>query len=345
MAYRFRKGRPSYGTMVRSVFNKNLGKRGWASGTTSRKRRGPFRRRSFKRHSATGMRGMRKSGSGGVSYTRYNHGPRRSKGKFQSKVMKAASAVNLGRATGTMRIEAPLNTQGVVGRQWLTGRNEGIGISVDELLSQTASTAINSRLFIEDVKMDYTMTNQSTSQIHLHVYDCTYRNDIDYGDTDQNPVTLFQRSVVDVSTSCTSTQLGITPFHGGRFGEHIKIDKVRKYIMNPGQVRQHKVYSKENWMCPRYRWDKTDLDIQAIARRTKATLFIAYGMPCNATTDPTNVGTAPAGVDIVWLYEAKYRWTADQLKNINLIYNAMATFSNPIVVDDDDGHGTGAITV
>lgn len=301
--------------------------------------------RKYRRGGGGGSQGQKSSVS--TSYTKYNNAPRRKKNIFQARVQKASSALNMLRSDGAFRIEAGGNAQNHVSKQWLIARSNGDGTSLQDMFTQTGLVSTNNRLFVESTLMKFNLTNQSTSVINLRILDCVYRHDMNYGDTDQDPDVLFQRSVADLTVSMTDNTVGVTPFIGGRFGEMVKINRVRNYTLNPGQIRHHTVYAKEDWMVPRYRMYK-NVDLQTIAKRTKFTMFIAWGMPVNSALTKTDIGTAPVGVDIHWTYHSKLRFTQDNAKNMIYLTNShdpLRTLVTPMVVDDDSGLATNAVTV
>lgn len=267
------------------------------------------------------------------------------KTRYTARIMKAISAQNTLMSNGAIRIVAGSSQQAFSHQGWCYGAQLGSanGCSLTEWFSGVGSSAINSRAYLQKTSMDYRMINNTTNQIFVTIYDLISRTDVPYDNSQNQPTICWQASVADTGSTMLTTDIGCTPYMGGRFGEYYKILRTRKLIMNPGEAHRHYVRTNENRFIPRYKWigNSSSNDLVNIAGLTKHTLFVVSGGTANEAGITATVGTSIAALDITWQMVAKVLWCEDRLKNTTLLTNAL----NPLnilgtaaVVNDDDGN-------
>lgn len=158
------------------------------------------------------------------------------------------------------------------------------------------------RLFLRSIEQEYMISNASSTNVFIKIYELTARQDITLGGSspvlgiiEWNPAGAFDRGVYDVNTGMSAMTLGTTPFQSQLFTNVWKVDKI--YHVELGAGRSHKHLSKYS---PNKIVDETRSSRNHILKGvTRAVMILAFGSPINDTTNNTLVSTSIIGLNIV----------------------------------------------
>lgn len=164
------------------------------------------------------------------------------------------------------------------------------------------------RIFLRSIEQEYMISNASSANVFLKIYECTARQDITANSgspvlniVQWNPAGAFDQGVYDVNTGMSAMTLGTTPFQSQFFTNIWKVDKI--YNIELGAGRSHKHLSKYS---PNRLIDESRSSRNSILKGvTRSIMILAFGSPINDTTDNTKVSTSLIALNIVRKQVAK----------------------------------------
>lgn len=331
--YRFRRGRPTWGSMARAAGLFGSRKRKSSSGYPKSKKFKSSRRRKFSKSTA-----RRKT-----SYVRNSK-----RGKAPMSLLKQLAAPNIIKSSGATRVESGSNAQGIYFQTFMKGQSsEPTSLTAVFDAAGVYGDNPTKEIFIEYVSMKFQMTSQTTAQTKVTIYDLVSRRDLAYGDASNNPNNLYVDSCSQVGIS-NAYAPGVTPYNAPGFCSRWKVKKQKTFVLNPGQVHRHNVFRYHNWRVPRYTYDKNNYDVDTLAKRTQLVMIIIQGFPCNDRDAQSLVGIAPTALDVTFQSEVKYRMIQDNSTTYQVItnlVNPLSSMTTPTVMDDDSGQGTAVVRV
>lgn len=180
---------------------------------------------------------------------------------------------------------------------------------VDGSGSQTQS------VFLRSIEQEYMISNASSANVFVKIYECTCRNDFGVGTPSptlgipiNNPAGAFDQGVYDVNSDMDSMTLGVTPFQSQLFTQLWRVDKIYHVELGAGRTHKHLSRFSPNTVVHEPR-SARNVNLEKV---TRGVLILAYGSPINDTTTNTSVSTSLIALNIVRKETTKYQFMNPQ---------------------------------
>lgn len=190
-------------------------------------------------------------------------------------------------------------------------------------IAQTAVGTNSSKLAYLSVHSNVFITNSSSINNHVDIYDVVSRQD--GSDTNLTPVAVLTAGGVDAVNGVATdyTVPGYTPYENTRFTSAYKIYKRTPIILSPGQTHVHSVVYKINKVFAKERIVTSDL-AGPIGGITYFTFAFFHGTPVHDAATEAVVTTGQTKLDFVQLESLKYQGMLFNYAS-NSIVNGLST--------------------
>lgn len=180
---------------------------------------------------------------------------------------------------------------------------------VDSSSSNTQSVLLRS------IEQEYMISNASSANAFVKIYECTCRNDFNVGTTSptlaipiNNPAGSFDQGVYDINSGMDAMTLGVTPFQSQLFTQLWRVDKIYHVELGAGRTHKHLSRFSPNTVVHEPR-SARNVNLEKV---TRAVLILAYGSPINDTTTNSAVSTSLIALNIVRKETTKFQFMNPQ---------------------------------
>lgn len=295
---------------------------------TNKRRRPTRTRRLFQRVPTVG------NGSS-QSWFRSGRGP-----KKLGKMLKALQPARVMNQTTSTRIESSIGTQLAYADNFGTA-----GQIQDYFKELTTDGSFTQRLYLKKITADYLISNATSSNTFIRIYELIARKDFNVTTTSQgaysslaiwSPVGAFDQGLYDINSSQNATLLGASPFHSKLFTNLWKVKKVFSVELGSGRSHKHTTSYNINKMIAEDRVgkDTSSRRCQILGGVTRAVMIIAYGAPVNSDANDANVSTAKSALNVVRMDRHEIHSVDPQGSKIYRI-STLPTFTDAQEVDED----------
>lgn len=268
--------------------------------------------------------------------------------KLAGKVLKTIQPLRVMNQATSSRLEGAIGAQAVMSERFVT-----VGQIQDLFTQLTAGGSNTQRIFMRKVTADFLITNATSSNTFVRLYELTARRDFMTTTNSSGalsssaiwtPEGAFDQGMYDVSasTSNAATALGSTPFQSKLFTELWKVNRVYNIELGSGRSHKHMTTYKINRFI-----DESILGTTASRRNqmlggiTRAVMIVTYGAPVNSDATDTNVSTAKPALNIVRL-DRHYISCVDPQGQQYYRISTIPAFSDPQEVDEEGNVQTPA---
>lgn len=263
------------------------------------------------------------------------------KARLGGKVLKQLQPLRVMNQATSSRVEGAIGAQAVYSDKFMT-----VG-QIQDLFTQLTSGGSNTqRIYIRKVTADFLITNATSSNTVVRIYELVARRDFGVAFTSAGALSSSQvwtpegamdQGLYDVSgsTSNSATALGNTPFQSKLFTQLWKVNKIFNIELGSGRSHKHTCAYDVNQFI-----DESILGTVATKRNyilrgiTRAVMIITYGLPVNSDLTDTNVSTAKPALNIVRL-DRHYCQTVDPQGQQYYRISTIPTFSDPQEIDEN----------
>lgn len=119
---------------------------------------------------------------------------------------------------------------------WSSVPQMGIMQQIGYIIDNTTN-ATNLRYIITEWKLRQQMVNCSNAHCNVVVYKCRCREDIPVGNAFYDITNILNTGFADQGSTDAQLRDEYTPFNSNRFVEYIKITKVKKFLLQPGEQK------------------------------------------------------------------------------------------------------------
>jgi len=176
------------------------------------------------------------------------------------------------------------------------------------------------RYFLQSAVQDIWYTNQVNTNVILVIYDIETR--IEDGPL---PVAAWRDGMKDAGSSPSDTLYQIpynTPFMSPLFCSYYKVNKIHTIELAQGRSHRHRTITNHNRVINTERLNNST----AFRGITRFSMSVAYGLPCDAVLDGTQVNLSPVKLDMV--VNTCYKWKEIDLPVTNYFRSAALTSTN-----------------
>lgn len=230
------------------------------------------------------------------------------KAKLAGKVLKTMQPLRVMNQATSNRNEGAIGFQAVTSERFLT-----VG-QIQELFTQlTAGGSNTQRLYVRQVTSDFLITNATSSNTFIRLYELVARRDFMTTTTSSGalssaaiwtPEGAFDQGMFDVSasTSNCATAIGSTPFQSKLFSDLWKVKRVFNIELGSGRSHKHSTtYNINRFIDESILGTTASRRNQILGGITRAIMIVSYGAPINSDATDTNVSTAKTALNIVRL--------------------------------------------
>nr|WAE42999.1 MAG: capsid protein [Cressdnaviricota sp.] len=216
--------------------------------------------------------------------------------KFQRKVRQAIQQIN------TYQYSATACSIGSIGQCLYSNGDLNKVTDLAAILALVTGNNNTTKYQLLDSQMDINITNQSSGQAFLRIYEVVPRHDVPsaLGST----VAIMNTGFTDNGYTANNTNLNSTLFQSTSFCNWFKILKVRTLEFAPGQCkkislinRRSKVINAEHLFSTGY-----------LTGLHKGLMFQQWGQAVNDSVNKTNVSTDGTKFDMVYTLRYHYSW-------------------------------------
>lgn len=270
------------------------------------------------------------------------------KPKLLGKLLKQLQPARVMNQTTSQRLESTIGTQCV------TSDIFGSTGQVQDYFAQLTSGGSNTqRLYIKKITADYLISNATSSNTFLRIYELMARRDFNainatgsqtlsegaYSSTPLwHPTGAFDQGIYDITTSSSNaaTGLGASPFQSKLFTSNWKVMKCYNIELGSGRSHKHTTTYNLNTMISE---DRVGKDVasrrcQILGGITRAVMIVAYGAPVNSDANDANVSTAKSALNIVRMDRHEVHSVDPQGGKVYRI-STLPTVTDPQEVDEE----------
>lgn len=268
--------------------------------------RRPMFRKKFFRPKLRSTYSKRPTDSAAPNWERFVHGKRKKVStSFVKKVMDAATPMCVDANKGTGRVSL------TSGCSYFCPTVLGSGSDIARVTTEIASNN-TTRCMFHRMRVQYQLSNSTTCNVNLRVYDCVTRHDVPYNDsesTQQAISTIISQGFTDAAYTGGVTDTTLTLFQCPRFCENFKIRKVRTYEMRPGEQLNFLLDDpKRHYININRIYSQTGQLLTYVSGVSQFLMFQLWGKPVHDSTSPTQITTSAAAIDGTFeeVYEFKF---------------------------------------
>lgn len=262
---------------------------------------------------------------------------RRYKAKLPHKVMKALAPVRTRVYSQSEAVTSTNNAQGVTAIHQLAC--DRIAELFSGLVDGTG--AATQSMLIRSIEQEIMISNASSTNTFLKIYECTARNDFfsntaatgTYTDPIWTGRGSLQAGLIDVSgsTAIDADYLGMTPFQSKLFTQLWNVNKIFHVELGAGRSHKHQTNFAVNKMMHEERTSRNSI----VEYVTRCVLIVAYGSPVNSTADRLAVGTSKVSLNVVWKETIKVQSLSPQASIFTVAQNLGNVFTTGEHMDED----------
>lgn len=178
-----------------------------------------------------------------------------------------------------------------------------------------SSSALTQQVFLRSIEQEYMISNASSANVFVKIYECTARNDFNLTTTSSvlgvainQPSGAFDQGVYDVNTGMSSLTLGVTPFQSSLFTQNWIVDKIYHVELGAGRTHKHLSQFSPNTIIHESRSSR-NVNLEKV---TRGVMILAYGSPINDTTSSSAVSTSLIALNIVRKETSKFQFINPQ---------------------------------
>jgi len=263
------------------------------------------------------------------------------KARLPGKLLKTLQPARVMNQATSGRLEGAIGQQAVMSERFLT-----VGQIQDMFAQLTTGGSNTQRLYLKKVTGDFLITNATSSNTFVRIYELTARRDFNVTTASSGALTnaiwqpegAFDQGMFDVSasTSNAATALGSTPFQSGLFTKLWRVNKVYNIELGSGRSHKHSTTYDVNTFVDEIITgkDSGSRRNQILKGISRAIMIIAYGAPVNSDATDTNVSTAKPALNIVRM-DRHYIHTIDPQGQQYYRVSTIPGFSDPQEVDEE----------
>lgn len=210
------------------------------------------------------------------------------------------------------RIDCPIGKQSFIdattGYPSIWSANDLKDIHDQAVVNSAGISTVNpltQNVYLKSCTNEIMFTNQTNDVVHMQIYECVARRDINNLNFTQ-PGNAWKQGAFDQGDITTPFVVGSNPFQTPAFTNLWEVERVFDINLHTGGHHVHRSKSFLNHTLNYEVQQSIGNTSTALGKITRVSLVVIHGYPYNATTTKTDISTNTVAVDMVWRKQYEY---------------------------------------